>query len=76
MIVFSVLFFLWLLVQSGCPSPGGVCSVCAFLRSVIAVPQITQDGVDRFPLGVAIKAMPAAGQYEEPCMIVAVLCTL
>ena len=52
--MFSVLFFLWLLVQSGCPSPGGVCSVCAFLRSVIAVSQITQDGVDRFLLGVAI----------------------
>ena len=50
--------------------------MCAFLRSVIAVPQITQDGVGRFLLGVAIKAMPAAGQYEELSMIVAVLCTL
>lgn len=50
--------------------------MCAFLRSVIAVPQITQDGVDRFLLGVAIKAMPAAGQYEELSMIVDVLCTL
>lgn len=74
--MFSVLFF------CGCwPKPKRMSFAwldvsCMYPQSVIAVPQITQDGVDRFLLGVAIKAMPAAGQYEELSMIVAVLCTL
>ncbi len=73
--MFSVLFFCGCWSKADLFRPAA-CVLCVFLRSVIAVPQIIQDGVDRFLLGVVIKAMPAAGQYEEPCMIVAVLCTL